>query len=61
MQHQRSSMTVRTKAFALLTGIALATTSLVGANVSAQEAFPNKPINITVTFPPAVALIFWPD
>lgn len=52
MRHQRSSMTVRTKAFALLTGLVVATTSLVGANVSAQETFPNKPINITVTFPP---------
>jgi hypothetical protein len=52
MRHQRSGMTVRTKAFALLTGIALATSSLVSANVSAQETFPNKPINITVTFPP---------
>ena len=52
MRHQRSGMTVRTKTFALLTGIALATSSLVSANVSAQETFPNKPINITVTFPP---------
>ena len=52
MRSQRSGMTLRNKIVALIAGAALAAVALAGADVSAQETFPNKPINITVTFPP---------
>ena len=42
-------MTLRNKIVALIAGAALAAVALAGADVSAQETFPNKPINITVT------------
>jgi tripartite-type tricarboxylate transporter receptor subunit TctC len=52
MQRQRSGMTLRNKIVALIASAALAAATLAGADASAQETFPNKPINITVTFPP---------
>jgi tripartite-type tricarboxylate transporter receptor subunit TctC len=52
MRRQRSATTLQNKTIALMTSAALALVTLAGPDVSAQETFPNKPINITVTFPP---------
>ncbi len=52
MQHQRSGMTLLRRTVALVGGAALAISTLGVQSAFAQEVFPNKPINITVTFPP---------